>query len=49
MIKKDIFYLNLKSVLKGEEKYVESLYDVISNNKLNKNNFMNLIEEQYHE
>lgn len=45
----ELFFLNLKDELKSEEKYVDSLENLISKNKLTKNNFINLIEEQYHE
>lgn len=45
----ELFYSNLKNELKNEEKYVDSLKNLISNNKLTKNSFIDLIERQYHE
>jgi|GEM_PF-2257028 len=44
----ELFYSNLRSEL-GNDEFVDSVEKLISKNKLTKNNFMNLLEEVYHE
>ena len=44
----ELFYSNLRSEL-GNDEFVESVEKLISINKLTKNNFINLLEEAYHE
>lgn len=43
----ELFYSNLKDEL-GNDKYVASIENLISRNKFSKNNYMNLIKEEYH-
>lgn len=44
----ELFYSNLKEEL-NDDKFVDSVKDLIERNKLTKNNFMKLIKEEYHE
>lgn len=44
----ELFYSNLNEELENE-KFVNSIRDLIEKNKLTKNNFMKLIQEEYHE
>jgi len=44
----ELFYSNLRSEL-GNDEFVESVENLISKNKLTKNNFMKLLEEVYYE
>ena len=42
------FYLNLKQELDDDE-FVDSIEKLIDTNKFSKKNYMNLLEEEYHE
>ncbi len=44
----ELFYSNLNEELENE-KFVNSIRDLIERNKLTKNNFIKLIKEEYHE
>jgi len=44
----ELFYSNLNEELE-DEKFVNSIRDLIERNKLTKNNFIKLIKEEYHE
>jgi len=44
----ELFYSNLNEELVNE-KFVNSIRDLIERNKLTKNNFIKLIKEEYHE
>lgn len=44
----ELFYSNLNEELENE-KFVNSIRDLIEKNKLTKNNFIKLIQGEYHE
>ena len=44
----ELFYLNLKVQL-GNDEFVDSIEELVNENKFTKKNYMNLIKEEYHE
>lgn len=44
----ELFYSNLKEEL-DDDKFVDSIKDLVERNKFSKNNFMKLVEEEFGE